>query len=601
MGATVADAVVERLRAWGVRRIFGYSGDGINGFLGALQRAGDIEFVQARHEESAALMACAHAKYTGELGVVTSTQGPGAVHLLNGLYDAKLDRKPVLAIIGQQHRSVLGSAYQQEIDLPVLFADVAAQYSATIDDPEQVPLVVDRAVRVAHATSSPTCLVFPHDVQKAEAAALPDRAHGTIHTAVGVEPARVVPSDDALRRAADVLSSGTRVAILAGQGTRNAGRQLIEVADRLGAGVAKALLGKPAIPDDLPFVTGAVGHLGTTASQALMDGCDTLLLVGTNEPYTEFLPRPGQARAVQIDIDARNLGSRYPTEVNLVGDAALTLEALLPLLEPSGDGAWRELVEAEVAGWWTDAERRATAELDGALNPQRLLWELSSRLPDDALLAVDVGSVTYWYARLIRLRAGMDAHLSSTLASMGSAMPYAIAAKLAYPGRLVVALAGDGAMQMNGINELITIAARWRDWADPRLPILVLQNRDLSEVSWEMREMEGAPRWAPSQDLPAVDYAAYARLLGLGGITVTAPDEVAAAWDEALSADRPVLIDAIVERDAPLLPPTMPDTTAEQLHASLDAEGRAGARARRAVADQRLSPTNLRPAERASS
>ncbi|HEV7861857.1 MAG TPA: thiamine pyrophosphate-binding protein, partial [Acidimicrobiia bacterium] len=441
--STVADVVVERLRAWGVTRMFGYSGDGIDGLMGALQRDGGIEFVQARHEESAAFMACAHAKYTGDLGVVTSTQGPGAIHLLNGLYDAKLDHKPVLAIIGQQRRSVLGSAYQQEIALPLLFSDVAAQYLTTIEVPEQVPSVVDRAIRVALSTRSPTCLVFPHDVQTAPAPELPAREHGVIHTATGWEPPVVVPPAEALERAAAVLNAGRRVAIVVGQGAATAASQVAAVADVLGAGVAKALLGKAVLPDDLPYVTGAIGHLGTTASQVLVDGCDTLLLIGTNEPYTEFLPPPGQARGVQIDIDGRNVGNRYPTEINLVGDAGATLDRLLPLLRAKPDRTWRHVVESAVADWWTDSERRALAP-GCPLNPQRLVWELSPRLPDDALLAVDVGSITYWYARHLRLRGTMQAHLSSTLASMGSAMPYAVAAKLAYPGRLVVALAGDG-------------------------------------------------------------------------------------------------------------------------------------------------------------
>jgi pyruvate dehydrogenase (quinone) len=582
MGSTVADAMVERLKAWGVHRIFGYSGDGINGFMGALQRAGgDPGFVQARHEEMAAFMATGHAKFTGGLGVCTATQGPGAVHLLNGLYDAKLDHTPVLAIVGQQTSTVLGSAYQQEIDLHGLFKDVASAFLQTIATPEQVPMVIDRAIRVALAERQPTCLIFPHDVQDRPAAGPPQRGHGIVPGAVGYEPARPVPDDDVLDRAADILNAGERVAILIGQGARGAASEVTEVADRLGAGVAKALLGKPVLSDDLPFVTGALGHLGTTASWELMAQCDTLLMVGTNEPWTEFLPAPGQARGIQIDIDGRNLGVRYPTELNLVGDARATLAALAPRLEPKPNRAWRQQVERWVRHWWTDSERRAHAPAD-PLNPQLPFWELSARLPDDAILAVDVGSCTYWYARCIRMRGTMQASLSSTLASMGSAMPYAIAAKLAYPDRLVVALAGDGAMQMNGLNELITVARLWRTWSDPRLPVLVLHNRDLAEVSWEMREMEGSPRWADSQDLPDFAYARYAELLGLGGIRVDDPAQVGPAWDEALAADRPVLIEAVTDPDVPLLPPHLPEDKAVQLHDSLAAEGERG----RHAADQ---------------
>jgi pyruvate dehydrogenase (quinone) len=595
MERTVADAVVERLREWEVDRIFGYSGDGINGLMGALQRVEPaVEMVQARHEEMAAFMACAHAKFTGRIGVCASTQGPGAIHLLNGLYDAKLDHQPVLAIVGQQVRSALGSAYQQEIDLHSLFKDVASGFLQTIDTPEQVPMLVDRAIRVAYATRQPTCLIFPHDVQTQPAAELPDRAHGIVPGAVGIHRAAPVPDDEQLDAAADLLNRGERVAILIGQGCRGAADEVVAVADRLGAGVAKALLGKPVLSDELPFVTGALGHLGTTASWELMSGCDTLLMVGTNEPWTEFLPPAGQARGVQIDIDGRNLGVRYPTELNLVGDAKATLAALLPRLQERTDRTWREQVEGWVRTWWEESERRAHAPAD-PLNAQLLFWELSPRLPDDAILAVDVGSCTYWYALCIRMRGTMQASLSSTLASMGSAMPYAIAAKLAHPERLVVALAGDGAMQMNGINELITVSRMWSRWSDPRLPILVLNNGDLSEVSWEMREMEGNPRWATSQDLPAFPFARYAELLGLGAVRVEDPSQVGAAWDEALQADRPVLIEAMTDPDLPLMPPYMPEDKVAQLHRTLAARGERNEHALAQLQHQALDPAQLRP------
>jgi pyruvate dehydrogenase (quinone) len=568
----VADGLIERLRAWGIHRIFGFSGDGIDPILAAINRAGnDPQLVTARHEESAAFMATAHAKWTGGTGCCLATHGPGAIHLLNGLYDAKLDKRPVVAIIAQQHRTVLGSGYQQEIDARTLFKDVCSAFLNTVTAPEQLALVVDRAVRTAQATRSPTCIILPHDVQQLE---LPDELphkHGIVRTSPGWIPPRVLPTDEALDAAADVLNAGDRVAIIAGQGAAAAAGELRAVADRLGAGVAKALLGKAVLPDDLPYVTGAIGHLGTTASEMLMQECDTLLMVGTNEPYTEFLPPPGQARGVQIDIDGRNLGSRYPTEVNLAGDAAETLRALLPRLSDRDRGQWRQRVEAAVRQWWQTAERRALRPAE-PLNPQLLFHELSPRLPDDALLAVDVGSSTYWYARHIRMRGTMAGHLSSTLASMGSAMPYAVAAKCAYPDRLVVALLGDGAMQMNGINELITVARMWRDWADPRLPILVLDNGDLNEVTWEQREMEGDPMFPASQSVASIPYADYARLLGLDGTVVDAPAEVGKAWDEAVAADRPFLIHAKVDPAVPLLPPRVEPSIQEQLLAGLDQE-----------------------------
>jgi pyruvate dehydrogenase (quinone) len=568
----VADALVERLRAWGIHRIFGFSGDGIDPILAALNRAGgDPELVTARHEESAAFMATAHAKWTSGTGCCLATHGPGAIHLLNGLYDAKLDKKPVVAIVAQQHRTALGSGYQQEIDARTLFKDACSAYLNTVTTAEQLNLVIDRAVRTAQATRSPTCVIVPHDVQQLEMPRDLPQKHGVISTAVGWAPPRVIPPDDALDAAAAVLNAGRRVAILAGQGASTAAGPLLQVAERLGAGVAKALLGKAVLPDDLPFVTGAVGHLGTTASEALMQGCDTLLMVGTNEPYTEFLPPPGQARAVQIDIDGRNLGSRYPTEVNLAGDAAETLAALLPRLDDVDRSAWRAKVTEAVATWWTIAERRARRPAD-PLNPQLLFHELSPRLPDDALLAVDVGSTTYWYARHIRMRGRMAGHLSSTLASMGSALPYAVAAKCAYGDRLVVALAGDGAMQMNGINELITVARRWRDWADPRLPVLVLDNGDLNEVTWEQREMEGDPMFPASQEVASLPYADYAELLGLDGVMVDSAEAVGPAWDAALAADRPFLIHAVVDPAVPLLPPRLEPAMREKMLAGLAQE-----------------------------
>ncbi|MDG6105784.1 thiamine pyrophosphate-requiring protein [Dactylosporangium aurantiacum] len=568
---TVSDVLVERLTAWGVERVFGYAGDGIDGVLGALRRAGRPEFVQARHEETAAFMAVGHAKYTGGVGVCLSTQGPGAVHLLNGLYDAKLDGKPVVAIVGQQVSTVLGSAYQQEIDLVRLFGDVCAQFVQQAHTPQQVPMLLDRAFRTAVAARGPTCVILPHDVQGAPAPDPAAHEHGVLVTSPGLRPARVIPFEEDLRAAAELLGAGRRVAILVGQGGAGAADEIAELAERLGAGVAASLLGKPVLDEGLPFHTGVLGHLGTTASTELMRGCDTLLLVGTNDPWTEFYPRPGQARAVQIDIDGRRLGVRYPVEVPLLGDARPTLRALLDLLPAATDRSWQRRVTAWTREWHELAAARAAAPAE-PMNPQHVIRSLSARLPHDAQVSVDVGSVVYWYARHLRLPPGVPAHLSSTLASMGSALPYGLAAKLARPDRPVIALAGDGAMQMNGLAELVTVAARRHDWADPRFVVCVLNNRDLAEVSWEQREMEGEPRFDASQRLPDVPYARWAELLGLRGVRVSGPAELDAAWDAALSADGPFVIDAVVDPATPLLPPLQDLEKVRPMYAGLAAE-----------------------------
>jgi pyruvate dehydrogenase (quinone) len=513
-------------------------------------------------------MACGHAKFTGEVGVCLATSGPGAIHLLNGLYDAKLDHQPVLALVGQQARVALGSSFLQEVDLPALFKDVAHEYVQMATAPEQVRHLLDRAVRTALSERTPTALILPTDVQELDAVPQPPHEHYMAHSSAGWTRPRVVPDDGDLRRAADVLNAGQRVAILIGQGAMNAGDEVTQVADVLGAGVAKALLGKPALPDDLPWVTGGIGLLGTKPSWDLMMGCDTLLMVGSGFPYAEFLPEEGKARGVQIDIDPRQLGLRYPMELNLTGDSAETLRALLPLLERKDDRSWREQLESGVADWWQTLEARAMADAD-PLNPQRVFWELSPKLPEDCLLAVDSGSATNWYARDLKMRGRMFGTVSSTLASMGCAVPYAIAAKLAHPDRPVIAFVGDGAMQMNGLNELITVA-RYRDrFVDPRLIFLVLNNQDLNQVTWEQRAMVGDPKFEASQELPDFPYARYADLIGFKGIRVDSPDAVAGAWDEALAADRPVLIEAITDPNVPPLPPHITLENAKALASAL--------------------------------
>lgn len=571
MSDTVGDFLLERLSIWGIKRIYGYPGDGINGLLGAFARSSNgqrPEFIQVRHEEMAAFMACAHAKFTGELGVCMATSGPGAVHLLNGLYDAKLDHQPVVAIVGQQARAGLGGNYQQEIDLQSLFKDVAHEFVEVAMVPEQIRHLVDRACRIALAERTVTALIIPNDLQHADAVAQPPQKHGTVHSGPGFERPRVIPTDEELDRAADALNAGSKVAMLIGQGALHASNEVAEVADVLGAGVAKALLGKAALPDDLPYVTGSIGLLGTKPSWTMMQECDTLLMVGSSFPYSEFLPEEGKARGVQIDIDGRMLGIRYPMEVNLAGDSAETLRALLPRLKRNPDRAWREMIEDEVAKWWDLIEERAQLAAE-PINPQLVFHELSKRLPDGAILASDSGSAANWYARDIKLRKGMMASLSGTLATMGPGVPYAVAAKFAHPHRPVFALVGDGAMQMNGINELITIA-KYRDrWVDQRLIVMVLNNRDLNQVTWEQRAMEGNPKFEGSQDLPDFPYARYAELLGLKGIRVESPEQVGPAWDEALAADRPVVYEAVTDPEVPPLPPHITIEQAKALTSAL--------------------------------
>ncbi|WAH55593.1 thiamine pyrophosphate-requiring protein [Pseudomonas silvicola] len=553
MAQTVGDFLVQRLHEWGVTRIYGYPGDGINGVFGALQRFGKIQFIQARHEEMAAFMASAHAKFTGELGVCIATSGPGATHLVTGLYDARLDHMPVLAIVGQQARGALGGHYQQEVDLASLFKDVAGTFVEQASVPSQVRHLLDRAVRSAVGERRVTALILPNDLQELPYQE-PARAHGTVHSGVGYSKPRVLPYPPDLQRAADVLNEGKKVAILVGAGALGAADEVIQVAQLLGAGVAKALLGKAVLPDDLPWVTGSIGLLGTEPSYKLMTECDTLLMIGSGFPYAEFLPKEGQARGVQIDLAPDMLSLRYPMEVNLTGDATETLRALLPLLHEKSAGAWRDKVE----GWRDDWEKKLTARALASakpINPQRVVYELSPRLPDHAIITSDSGSCANWYARDLKIRKGMQCSLSGGLASMGAAVPYAIAAKFAHPDKPVIALVGDGAMQMNNMAELITVAKYWKTWDSPQWICAVFNNEDLNQVTWEQRVMEGSPKFAASQDIPDVPYHLFAISIGLKGIFVDREDQVAAAWEQALASDTPVLIEFKTDPNVAPLPP----------------------------------------------
>ena len=554
MAQTVGDFFWQRLHGWGVRRVFGYPGDGINGLLGALNRFdGEMEFIQVRHEEMAAFMASAHAKFTGELGVCLATSGPGASHLITGLYDARLDHMPVLAVVGQQARTAVGSHYQQELDLQSMFKDVAGAFVQQAMAPAQVRHLIDRSIRTALGERRVTALILPNDLQE-EPYEEPPRKHGAVFSGIGFSAPKVVPYEADLQRAADVLNEGRRVAILVGAGALEATDEVIAVADRLDAGAAKALLGKAALPDDLSWVTGSIGLLGTKPSSDLMMECDTLLMIGSGFPYSEFLPKEGQARGVQIDLKPDMLSIRYPMEVNLVGDSAETLRALLPLLKQKPDQGWRKGIEENVAGWWRTLEDRAMHSAD-PVNPQRVAWELSPRLPPQSIVTSDSGSCANWFARDIRMRRGMMCSLSGGLASMGAAVPYAIAAKFAHPDRPVIGLVGDGAMQMSNMAELITVAKYWKGWSNPQWIVCVFNNEDLNQVTWEQRVQAGDPKFEASQRLPDVPYHRFAELIGLKGIFVDRAEKVAAGWEEALAADRPVVLEVKTDPNVPPLPP----------------------------------------------
>ncbi len=555
MAETVGDFLIKRITEWGLRRIYGYPGDGINGIIGAIDRAGEsIDYVQVRHEEMAAFMACAHAKFTGEVGLCLATSGPGAIHLLNGLYDAKMDHAAVVAIVGQQARAAIGGDYQQEVDLLTLFKDVAHEYVHMASTPAAIRHLVDRAIRIAKAERTVTCIIIPNDLQEMAAVPAPPRKHGTIHSGAGYSSPRVIPAAKDLRAAAEVLNAGKKVAILVGAGALQATDEVMEVAELLGAGVAKALLGKAALPDDLSYCTGPIGLLGSKPSWEMMNQCDTLLMIGSSFPYSEFLPPEGQARGVQIELDPKLVSIRYPMEVNLIGDSAETLRALIPLLERKEDRSWRGQIEEQVSDWWKVLEARAMNEAS-PINPQRVFWELSPRLPDNCIIVADSGSAANWFARDLKVRRGMMASLSGNLATMGPGVPYAIGAKFAFPDRVVIATVGDGAMLMNGINELITIANYWQEWSNPRLIIMVLANRDLNQVTWEQRVMAGDPKYLCSQTVPQFQFAQYAEMLGLTGIRVEKPEEIGPAWEQALAAARPVVLEAITDPEVPTLPP----------------------------------------------
>ena len=557
MAISVGQYAMQRMQEWGIDRIYGYPGDGINGILAGLRKNDNRpRFIQARHEELAAFMASAHAKFTGTVGVCMATSGPGAIHLLNGLYDAKMDHQPVVAVVGQSATTALGGQYQQEVDLATLFKDVASEYCVTVSSPAAVRHCVDRACRIAIDQKSVTCLIFPKDIQEEGAVSDPPQRHDHALSGVGCPTPYMIPHRADLSAAAKILNAGEKVAMLVGAGALNAQDEVLEIADLLGAGVAKSWLGKAVVSEEVPFCTGHIGLLGSKPSWDLMQDCDTLLVVGSSFPYGEFYPKAGQAKGVQIDIDGRLLSLRYPMDVNLKGDAKQTLAALIPLIERKVARAWQNRIVEDIEKWWKVVEGRAhTDGNSGLLNPERVFWELSPKLPERCILSADSGTTANWYARDLKIRRGMMASGSGNLASMGAAVPYAVAAKLCFPDRVCIAVTGDGAMQMNGLNACITVAKYWREWSDPRWITLVLNNRDLNQVTWEQRIMMGDVRFVASQELPDFPYAAFADSIGLRGIRVERPEQLNEAWDLGLSSDRPVVVEAITDPDTPTLPP----------------------------------------------
>lgn len=554
---TVSDFVIERIRTWGVSRVFGFPGDGIGEFDGALgraERAGDgLDYIRPTHEEVCALMATAHAKFTGEVGVCIATSSPGAFHMLNGLYDAKMDNQPVVAIVGQQGLASLGTFNQQENNLERTLEDVAV-YVQTIVSPQQAQAVVDTAFRTARVRLGPAVIVFPHDVQGMTFTE--PKPENWVSRSSAVAPStEILPPETQIRRAAGIINAGSKVTFIVGHGANGATDEVLEAARLAGAGLITALRGKQVVPSDVGHHSQQLGLLGSLPSVHQMADCDTLVLLGTNYPYGQFLPPTGQARAIQVDLKPEQMGLRYPTELNLWGDVKATLTALIPHLEEKTDVSWQERVAAEMVEWESEMEAQAMLSYDDGVNPRRVYHELNKRLPPRAIVTADAGSTADWYGHHIRLRRGMMGDLSGRLASMLAAMPYATAAKFAFPDRSVICTIGDGAFQMLGMNELITIKKYLQQWENPQFIIMVLHNDDLTQVSWEMRTEDANPVWEASQEVESVDYAGWAELLGFTGIRVKTDDEVAAAWDAAFANRGVTLIDAYTSKNVPPLPP----------------------------------------------
>jgi len=547
MAMTAADVLVETLIDWGVDTIFGLPGDGINGIMESLRTREDcIRFIQVRHEEAAAFMACGYAKYTGKLGVCLATSGPGGIHLLNGLYDAKLDGQPVLAITGHHFHDLIDTHAQQDVDLDRVFTDVAL-YSTRVMGPEHVCNLANLACRTALSRRGVTHINFPVDFQSMSV----KKGHRSERNIPGHNTAAFalragLPSMENMKRAAEILNSGKKITILAGRGALSATDELIGLAERLGAPIIKPLLGKACVPDDSPYTTGGIGLLGTEPSHEAIEKCDTLFMIGTSFPYMEFLPEPGKARGVQIDIDPTRIGLRYPVEVGLVGDCRATLRELLPMLKRNEHRGFLEDAQKGMKDWWKLMEERGSRE-DKPMKPQVVAWELGKRLRDDAIISSDSGTIATWFARQIPIRRGQMCSLSGTLATMANGLPYTIAAQVAHPDRQCVAFVGDGGFSM--------LMAEFATAVKYKLPIkvVVIKNNSLGMIKWEQMVFLGNPEFAC--DLQPIDFAAFARACGGIGLTVDEPKDCGDVLDKALATPEPVLVEAVVDPYEPPMPP----------------------------------------------
>jgi pyruvate dehydrogenase (quinone) len=545
MAKTGGDILIENLIDWGVDTVFGIPGDGINGIMEALRKRQEVvRFIQVRHEEAAAFMACGYAKYTGKLGVCLATSGPGGIHLLNGLYDAKMDGQPVLAITGHHYHDLIDTFAQQDLDLDKVFQDVAV-YNTRVMSPTHVENVVNLACRAALSRRGVSHINFPTDIQDQEGGERSPRNRPHHESSVQAHRA-ALPSTDDLHRAAEILNQGKKIAILAGRGALHATTELEQIAELLGAPIIKALLGKAAVPDDSPYTTGGVGLLGTKPSQEALEECDTFLIVGSSFPYIEFLPKPGQARGVQIDLDPLRIGLRYPVEAGLLGDSRATLRELLPLLRRNEHRGFLDKAQEGMKDWQALMVKQASRQ-DKPMKPQVVAWELGKRLRDDAIISCDSGTITSWYARHILVKRGQMCSLSGTLASMANGLPYTIAAQLAYPQRQCVGFVGDGGFTML-MGELAT-AVKY----ELPVKIVIVKNNSLGQIKWEQMVFLGNPEFAC--DLHPIDFAGFARACGASGYTIEDPALCGEVLDEALSRPGPVVVEAVVDPNEPPMPP----------------------------------------------
>jgi len=578
MARTAADVMIERLIDWGVDTVFGLPGDGVDGIVEALRtHQQDIRFILVRHEEAAAFMACAYAKYTGRLGVCLGTSGPGGIHLLNGLYDAKMDEQPVLALTGMQYHDVVNTFSQQDVEMDKLFENVAL-YDTRINGPSHVDDTIDLACRIALSNRTVSHITIPTDYQTAEAGAMRSKRNPPRRFTDVFSLSAEVPTSGDVQRAAEILNAGKKVAILAGQGALRATDELEQTADILAAPIVKALLGKGCVPDDSPYTTGGNGLLGTRPSQDAMEGCDTLLIVGSSFPYVEYYPRPGQARAVQIDINPQRIGLRYPVEVGLVGDSRRALQALLPLLRRKEDRTFLQRAQTGMRDWWQLMAEQGSRR-DKPMKPQVVAWELNKRLENDAIVSSDSGTIATWWARQIVAKRGQMYSLSGNLATMANGFPYAIGAQVAYPNRQCVAFVGDGGFEM--------LMAEFSTCVKYNLPVkvVIVKNNVLGQIRWEQMVFLGKPEYGVR--LHPIDFAAYARACGGSGYTIDDPAKCGDILDLALNDPNPTLIEAVVDEFEPPMPPRVtPEQAARFAEAMLRGEPYRGQIALTVAADQ---------------